>query len=304
VSESKSKPSLPSRAMPLVLRLRGGTGRYASTESAREYIEQRALRPATYAPPKLRPDVDLHVTRRAGWPIYTVTPTSGGSERAVVYLHGGAWVNEIDKPHWQLVAQLAAAACVRVIVPIYPLIPFGRAAQVVPEVAELVAETARASADVCLAGDSAGGQIALSAAVLLRDRYHLVLPQTVLISPVLDIALTNPLIHAAEAVDPWLRRDPLLEFAAPWRGELAVDDPLVSPLAAALTGLGPITLFSGTRDLLNPDARLLVQRATAAGVDVGYHEERGLLHVYPLMPTPEGRAARAVMVELLRADGG
>ena len=78
-------------------------------------------------------------------------------------------------------------------------------------------------------------------------------------------------------------------------------DPLVSPLGADLTGLGPLTLFSGTRDILNPDARSLAEKARAAGVDIDYHEQPGLVHVYPLTPTREGRAARATIVDCLRA---
>jgi acetyl esterase/lipase len=62
-----------------------------------------------------------------------------------------------------------------------------------------------------------------------------------------------------------------------------------------------LTVFSGTRDILNPDTRLLVDKAVAAGVDVDYHEEQGLVHVYPLTPTPEGRAARALLIERVRA---
>jgi acetyl esterase/lipase len=73
------------------------------------------------------------------------------------------------------------------------------------------------------------------------------------------------------------------------------------PLAVDLTGLGALTVFSGTRDICNPDARLLTEKATAAGVDAGYHEGHGLLHVYPLTPTSEGRAARAEIVEQLVA---
>jgi acetyl esterase/lipase len=60
-------------------------------------------------------------------------------------------------------------------------------------------------------------------------------------------------------------------------------------------------VFSGTRDIVNPDARRLADRAAAAGVDAEYHEQPGLVHVYPLTPTPEGRAARAVIVERPRS---
>jgi acetyl esterase/lipase len=249
----------------------------------------------------LRSDVSLRVERRSGWPVYTVTSTTTPPpQRTVVYLHGGAWVNEIASQHWQLAAQIAAEARVQVIVPIYPLLPFTTAAEVVPTVAELVAERMAPDHSICLAGDSAGGQMALSAALILRDEHRLVLPQTVLISPVLDVSLTNPLISTVR--DPWLTRAGLLEFAKRWCGDLPMTDPMLSPLKADLTGLGPLTVFSGTRDILNPDVRLLVEKAGAAGVDIDYHEQPGLVHVYPLTPTPEGRAARAVIVERLRTN--
>ncbi|KZS69445.1 MAG: alpha/beta hydrolase [Mycobacterium pseudokansasii] len=288
--------------MPAMLRVTGRTRQYTTAADARKHITARALRPSAYGPPaRLRSDVTVEVARRSGWPIYAVVPKNDAYTHTVVYLHGGAWVNEINSHHWRLVTHIAAGARVKVVVPIYPLIPFGTAAAVVPVVAQLAAEKISPEHGVCLAGDSAGGQIALSAALLLRDEHGVVLPQTVLISPALDISLSNPMIDSVELTDPWLAREALSVFGECWRGDLVAFDPRVSPLAADLTGLGPLTVFSGTRDILNPDARALVQKATAAGVDVDYHERRGLLHVYPLMPIPEGRAAREVIVERLRA---
>lgn len=105
--------------------------------------------------------------------------------------------------------------------------------------------------------------------------------------------------------DPWLGREGTRVFIDLWRRELPVDDPLVSPLAGDLTGLGPISLYAGTRDILWPDARLLVTRAREAGVDIDYHEQADLLHVYPLQPTPEGHAARVSIVSsVVAAVGG
>ncbi|WP_068183758.1 alpha/beta hydrolase fold domain-containing protein [Mycobacterium sp. UM_CSW] len=290
-----------SRALPAVIHLTRARA-YRSAQSARDHIDQRAAHPQFYGPPPgLRKDVNLHLDRESVWPIYTLTAQSlHEPQGTVVYLHGGAWVNEIASQHWKLAVQIAADACVRVVVPIYPLAPFATAAEVVPRIAELVAETAMPDHSVCLAGDSAGGQMALSAALLLRDEHRLVLPETVLISPVLDVSLTNPLIDAVD--DPWLTRVGLLEFAKRWCGDLPMTDTMVSPLNADLSGLGPLTVFSGTRDILNPDARLLAEKAAAAGVQIDYHEQPGLVHVYPLTPTPEGRAARALIVERLRAN--
>lgn len=290
-----------SRALPAVIGLTRARP-YRSAQSARDHIDRRAAHPQFYGPPPGLPkDVNLHLDRHSVWPIYTLTSgASRTAQRTVVYLHGGGWVNEIASQHWKLAAQIAANARVQVVVPIYPLVPFTTAAEVVPTIAELVAEKAAPDHSVCLAGDSAGGQMALSVALMLRDERSLVLSETVLISPVLDVSLTNPLIDAVD--DPWLTRAGLLEFAGRWCGDLPMTDPMVSPLTADLSGLGPLTVFSGTRDILNPDARLLAEKAAAAGVQIDYHEQPGLVHVYPLTPTREGRAARALIVDRLREN--
>jgi acetyl esterase/lipase len=244
--------------------------------------------------------VIITAERTEGWPVYTLAPAGRRTDGVFVYLHGGGWVNEIAPQHWWLAAQIAAEAEMCVIVPIYPLVPFATAAQVVPRIVDTVVKQSSAFRAVSLGGDSAGGQIALSAALLLRDEHGLALSQTVLIAPVLDLSLANPAIDEVESRDPWLSRAGIRVYVEHWRGKLSLTDPRVSPLSADLAGLGPLTVFSGTRDLLNPDARLLVEKATAAGVDVDYHEGPALVHVFPLTPTPEGRAARTAIVQTLR----
>lgn len=301
VTEEGAVAKLPSRILPAVIKATGRDRPLSSASKAREHVEDLRIRPRTFGPPRrLRPDVIISASRRDGWPIYTLTPKGVAAQGVFVYVHGGGWVNEIVSEHWRLAAQLAAEASLRVIVPIYPLVPFATAAEIVPAVVDLVAEQFGDAECVSLGGDSSGGQIALSAAVLLRDSHGAALSATVLISPVLDLSLSNPAIDDVESRDPWLARRGIRVWAELWRGELSLSDPLVSPLAADLSGLGPVTLFSGTRDLLNPDARLLVERLVTDGVHIDYREGRGLLHVFPLTPTPEGRAARAVIADTLR----
>lgn len=57
--------------------------------------------------------------------------------------------------------------------------------------------------------------------------------------------------------------------------------------------------FSGTRDILNPDARALVSAATRVGVEVSYYETPDMIHIYPLLPLPEAKFARQVIKEIL-----
>lgn len=100
--------------------------------------------------------------------------------------------------------------------------------------------------------------------------------------------------------DPWLGVPGDRVFTDLWRGTLETSDPAVSPLFGSFAGLGPLTVLTGTRDILNPDAHLLAERAASAGVSVELIERQGELHVYPLLPTREGRGARAQIVDILR----
>ncbi len=295
-------PSTASRLVGTALRLTRRNRAYVSADEARRLVTQSALRPAAYGPPaRLRRDVAIRAGRDEGWPVYTVTPRDRRPTGAVVYAHGGGWVGEIAPQHWWLVAQLAAEAGVAVTVPIYPLVPFGTAGEVVPWVADLALRAAADHGRCVLAGDSAGGQIVLSAALLLRDRDDVRPARTILVSPALDLTFRNPEIEDVQPSDPWLGVPGARVLAEHWRGDRSLEDPMVSPLFGDLRGLGPISVHSGTRDVTNPDGRLLVSRALAAGVDVTLHERHGLLHVFPLLPTPEGRTGRALIVDEVRA---
>lgn len=298
-------PSLVSRLVPLYIRATGRQRLLADAGRAARFLAGSPVRPESYAPPRrLRPDVRVTRADRHEWPVYTIEPRDRPARGAVVYVHGGAWAREIAPQHWRLCARIAAEAGTRVLVPIYPLAPRGTAGEVVPAVADLVEEARTAHGAVALAGDSAGGQIALSAAMVLRDRGADPLPATVLLSPALDLALDNPEIDRVQPTDPWLSRPGTHVFIAAWRAELPLDDPRVSPLRGDFAGLGPLTVIGGTRDICLPDTRLGVEAARAAGVDVDYTEERGQLHVHPLHPTPEGRRAQEHIVAVLRSAVG
>ncbi|ONF74994.1 alpha/beta hydrolase fold domain-containing protein [Amycolatopsis keratiniphila] len=293
---------LPEQVIPWYLRAAGRNRAFRSAKNAQAHIDDLALRPRPYAPPRrLGFPVTIDVSRRDGWPVYRVRPADAAPRGSVVYTHGGGWVNEISAEHWRLVAQIAAKARTTVVVPIYPLVPLGTADAVLDAVVDLAREASEQHGEVRLAGDSAGGQITLSAAMVLRDQYNVTLPRTLLISPALDLTCSNPRIPQVQPSDPWLAVPGIRVFADRWRGELPVDDPRVSPLAGDLTGLGPLTVFTGTHDILNPDAHLLRDHAKTAGVEMEFHEEKGLVHVYPLLPTRTGEAARAIIAERLTA---
>ena len=108
--------------------------------------------------------------------------------------------------------------------------------------------------------------------------------------------MSNPAVDAVERTDPWLTRAGLHPIAQSWAGDLALDDPRVSPLFGVLTDLPPVEVWVGTRDITLPDCREL-ERRMPVGAAFALHVEDGAIHDYPLLPTPEGRAASREMAD-------
>jgi acetyl esterase/lipase len=123
---------------------------------------------------------------------------------------------------------------------------------------------------------------------------------TVLIAPWLDISGTDPRLAQIAPSDPWLAVPGTRAAGGLYRDGLGEGDWRVSPIHGSFEGLGPITLFSGTRDILNADAHRFLPLARDAGLAVEFHEGEGMIHNYPILPMPEGDAARAVIVAAVR----
>jgi len=241
---------------------------------------------------------DVHVVRGPGH-----TASAAG---AVVYLHGGAYTNEVVDQQWAFVAALAARTGVEVHVPIYGLAPHHTASEAVDLVAEVVHGLVAQGRSVVLLGDSAGGGLALVAAQQAAPAVRQRVAGLLLIAPWIDLTMANPAVDAVEPTDPWLTRAGLHPIARSWAGDLALDDPVVSPLFGDLTGLPPVEVWVGTRDITAPDCREL-ERLMPDGAAFALHVEDGAIHDYPLLPTPEGRAASREIGErvtaLLTASG-
>lgn len=292
-------PSFASRLMPAVLTLRGSKRIFSSAEAMqRKLVRQSVSRPPRSSPPaRLSKTVEVRRLTIAGWTVYEISPRGQTPPRRALYLHGGCYVFEIALQHWLFVAKLAVETNTRFFVPIYPLAPAETADTIVPKATDLAASLIEevGSENTSVLGDSAGGGMALAVAMQLRERGIPAPHRTVLISPWLDITGTDPQLAVIAPHDPMLAVAGSHFAGGVYRGPLAETNPLVSPLFGELAGLGPITMFSGTRDILNADATRFLPLARAAGVSIDYHEVAGMVHVFPILPIPEGTAARAVI---------
>jgi monoterpene epsilon-lactone hydrolase len=237
----------------------------------------------------------------AGFPAYVVTPRGSAPARTVVYLHGGGFVSPMDGAHVRYAARLAEALGARVVLPDYPLAPEHTWRDSHEPLVDLVARWA-ADSPVVLAGDSAGGGLALAVALTLRERGGPQPTHLLLHSPWVDLTTSTPETEEFSLRDSWLFLSKLTAYASWWAG--SPDDlarPEVSPALADLAGLPPALMFCGTRDTLAPGCRLLADRAAEAGWDLTYVEEPDLIHVYPILPLlPEAKAAWRRTLAFLR----
>jgi monoterpene epsilon-lactone hydrolase len=270
--------------------------RMATVERARKRIAEP--KGSSEPPAALRKRHDVSSRQVEGFPCHTVAPRGRRSERAAVYLHGGAYISEIAQQHWALISRMADAG-VRVEVPSYGLAPQHTYREAYPFVTAVYRELLGQvdASTVSVVGDSAGGGLALGLAQTLGGAG---LPQPerlVLISPWLDLTLSNPDLPTVEARDPWLCSVGLAEAARVWAGGDDPTDPRLSPGNGSLAGLAPIDVYVGTHEICLPDVLRLQERGLAEGNKPQVTVCEGAVHVYPLVPTPEGRAAARAIVD-------
>lgn len=265
--------------------------RYATEAAGRERLAEPKGSPE---PPRSltsgrrieRYDVD-------SFPVVAVHPRSAPAtaEDVAIYLHGGAYVAEIVSQHWDFVSHVADRAGCIVHVPLYGLAPDHVAAEAVAFGRSVVAKLAADGQRVHLVGDSAGGGLALLVAQQAAGAEREALVGVSVMAPWLDLSVSNPEIPAVERDDPWLSAAGLHPIAAAWAPGTDLQDPAVSPLFSDLSALPPVAVWIGTRDITLPDCRLLRDRL-APTQPCRYTELEGGVHVYPLLPVPEGRRAR------------
>ncbi len=232
----------------------------------------------------------------AGRPIRVWTPPNPRAG-VLLYLHGGGYVTGSLKSHAALAARMAQATrrtCVQASYRLAPEHPFP--AGLDDAVAVTTWAARQHAGPLILAGDSAGGGLALATACALRDAGAPAAGH-ILFSPWVDLTLSGE--SFLSRADDDLILDPVQvgRAVAAYRGLTPADDPRVSPLLADLSGLGPSLIQVGEREILRDDALRLHAKLKEAGGASTLQIDADMWHVWqafaPLMR--ESRAAlRAV----------
>ncbi|WAL67491.1 alpha/beta hydrolase [Amycolatopsis cynarae] len=294
--------SLRARALIASMWLTRRKQTFADIGKLYESIESRQ-RPENARPPAtVRRHLSVECEEIHGRPVYTLRPRGRPSSRHVLYLHGGAYVHQIQRDHWSFLSRLVRATGCTATAPLYPLAPNHHYDDTIALVEAVYKEKLGGVApqDQILMGDSAGGALSLVLARKLRDEGRPQPREIVMISPWLDVTLADPDQLDHDRHDPYLAIPGLREAGRLYAGSLDPDDPLVSPLHGDLRGLGALTVFVGTRDVLLSDARRLRAKAAAQGVPLEYHEYPGMFHAWVIAGIPEAKRAGSLIAEIVQ----
>jgi epsilon-lactone hydrolase len=255
---------------------------------------------AAPVPRRMRERYDVVEDEVDGCVVLRMTPRAAASGEHLVYTHGGMYVHPLVPEHWWFLDRMTRGSGVTITVPLYRLAPEGGVDEAYELLRKVYLDLVE-SGPVTLAGDSAGGGLALGQAVAYRDAGLPAPRQVILFAPWLDIALSNPAAELLEPLDPVLQVETLRACGRLWAGDHHPHDPMVSPLFADLDRLPPVQTFQGGRDVLAADAQVLADRLQQAGNAGTFTLVPAAFHVYlGAFWTAEARAALRAVNGLLR----
>ena len=204
------------------------------------------------------------------------------TDKVILYLHGGSYVADLYREHWEFFKDLIKDTGCTIVVPDYPLTPKYKYSDVfgmmLPLYREIVKKVEKEN--LIVMGDSAGGGIALA---LMEEagREDLMQPKNlILISPWLDVTMSNKEIDKVQKNDKMLNKKALMLAGIAYAGEGGMEKFLVNPINGPANKLENVTIFTGTYDILNPDVHKFKEIAEKQNVEIDIRETKGAAHIW------------------------
>jgi monoterpene epsilon-lactone hydrolase len=297
---------MPSVAMQDLMKLLRDRQRAGDGQAAATVGEARA----TFAPAgpvhPVPDDVMVTEVSAGGVRAHWLDAPGVDGDRVLLFLHGGGYELGSLRSDGELAARLGRAGRMRVLFPEYRLAPehpFPAAIDDVRAVWRWLRTDQQVSAEsMAVAGDSAGGGLAVALLVATRNAGDALPAAAVLMSPTVDLTSSGASMTDRVDEDPISTPALLRQLASDYLAGADPTTPLASPLFASLSGLPPLLVQVGTADLLLSDSERLARAAAEAGVDVHLEVGEGLPHVYQLaLGTPEAAEATERIGRFLRA---
>jgi len=261
--------------------------------------QRRALRELLSAQP-LPADVTVTAAELGGVPTAEITVDGIEPRHVVLYFHGGVYVMGDAALAADLASQVGRRTDAKVISVDYRLAPehpYPAAVDDAFAAYEALLDNGIAPADIVLAGESAGGALAVATLVNARDHGLLLPAAAFVMSPYADLTLAGTTIETKREVDPLISREALQPRVTDYTAGQDAGLGLISPVFADLSGLPPLIIQAGTHEVLLDDAVRLARQAATADVEVTLDITPRVPHVfqayYPILDEAAAALDRA-----------
>jgi acetyl esterase/lipase len=272
-------PSLRSRIIQLIIR--DAKNALISTEPLE--IRRRRFEAAARRAIRVPRNVSVRAVSAGGVPSDWLEPDEVEPGRAILYLHGGAYVICSPTTHRGLTGRIACTARSHVLAIDYRLAPehpFPAALDDALAAYHWLLEQGHAPEHIAIGGDSAGGGLTLATALSLRDNHEPLPAALFLISPWTDLTFSGDSIRARAHRDPILSDNGDGWLINAYAGATPLAHPYISPVFGDPSGLPPTLIQVGSEEILYDDSSRLEAKMNAAGVANHFEVWDGMWHVF------------------------
>jgi len=256
--------------------------------------------------------VQLTEETLGGIPARWIRHRSMAAKGVLFFIHGGGWCIETPNLHTGLGIRLASSLGTEAVLPRYRLAPehpFPAASQDCLAAWHGLLRSGIQPSSVVLAGDSAGGALALGLLGQIREA-GLEMPRcALLMSPATDLTTTGRSAADNARTDVLFRLSALFLFRYWYLGDASPTDPLASPYWGDFTGFPPLMFQVSGAEILLDNSLLAAAKARRQGVTVDISVWPGMPHDFSLFSfLPEARQGVRELAEFVRkhtpADAG
>lgn len=214
--------------------------------------------------------------------------------RVILYCHGGGYTSGGLGFSKVLASKLTRATGLDVLAFDYRLAPehpYPAAVEDAQAAWDHLMRLGFGARDVVLAGDSAGGNMALVLCLRLRAEGRMLPGALLLMSPWTDMTCSGESLTERADIDPVLTPEYIYAVREAYAGGLDPAQPELSPLLADLAGFPPTLIQVGTHEILFSDAERLAERMKAAGTECRLEVWEGMWHDFQMYPSKSAAQA-------------
>lgn len=226
-----------------------------------------------------------------------VSAPNARPDRIILYLHGGGFIAGSINTHRNLASKIARSGKARALVTDYRLAPENPFPAQLEDTFTaykwLISEKQIKPESIIISGDSAGGNLAISVLVKIRDEGLPLPAAAICLSPVTDLTASGESMKSRAEKDPMITPEAIELMINSYLDGTDPKNPLASPLYADLSGLPPIFIQAGTSEVLLDDSTRIAQKLESEGVETEIDIWEDMIHVFATFAdiAPESKQA-------------